>query len=398
MIDHKETPRTDISPWTAEFRDPATETAYRRRNAPFYIRHARFGLGLWGALLLLFVCSDYMNLGTAPGFWILMGMRLTVVAAILAFGLIIGRYPGLVMAGHGMAGLLIFGWTGFFLVFFFLPVNVLPYSIAMVMAMLIGQFVFIPNRVSTGSAAALYAIAGTLACVHLVAGAGPANLTALFMMLLVPSATGLFVCHRFQSEHRRAFAMLLDAERANAELEREIRARKELEAELKRLAATDPLTGLNNRRQYEALFTRELKRVQRYGGVLSLLVIDLDHFKQVNDTYGHSAGDSALQQAAGICRSHLREVDIIGRLGGEEFVVMLPDTALADALVVAERLRQKISAEDFKTPQGRVRLTVSIGVTQCRPGENSIAELIRRADAALYQAKAGGRDRVVARE
>ncbi|MFP4667744.1 MAG: GGDEF domain-containing protein [Desulfosalsimonas sp.] len=396
MTSHQAPHQSDISFWTAEFIDPGTEAAYRRRNAAFNIRQTRFGLGLWGVLLILFIYSDYMNLGPVSGFWILLAMRLTVSAAILVFGVVIGSRPGLVMDGYGISGLLVFGWTGFFLIFFILPASQMPWIIAMVMAMLIGQFVFIPNRVSTGVAAALYAMIGTMVCVHLVAGSGVSGLAGIFLMLLVPVATGLFVCSRFQFEHRRAFAMLVVAESANEELQQQIRAREELEKKLKEQAETDPLTGLCNRRRYEAMFFRELNRIIRYGGSLSLLVLDLDHFKQVNDTHGHSAGDVALQEVASVCSGQLRQVDIIGRLGGEEFVILLPDTGISDAVTVAERLRKAVENMEIPAGSNHSYLTATIGVTEFVPQDQGIEDLVRRADKALYRGKHAGRNRVEA--
>lgn len=394
MTDSQPHLQQDISFWTAEFSDPAVESDYRRRNARFNIRHTRFGLGLWGVLFVLFIYNDYINLGTEQGFWVLLSMRLFVSAVILIFAILIGRRPGLVMNGHGVAGLLIFGWTGFFLIFFFLPAAQMPWIIAMVMAMLIGQYVFIPNRIVPGTAAALYAIAGTMLSVHLVAGSGPSELTGLSLMLLAPAATGLFVCHRFQFESRRSFSMLLVVESANTELQHQIRAREELEAKLKHQAETDPLTGLYNRRRYEDLFLREFHRIQRYGGAMSMLVLDLDHFKQVNDNYGHGAGDIALQEIADICRRKLRQVDIIGRLGGEEFVILLPDTNLSDAVIVSERLRQGIENTEIVAEQTRFNLTATIGAAELTENDHGIKDLVRRADAALYRGKRAGRNRV----
>src|SRR6056297_3558227 len=129
-----------ISQWTAEFIDRETESAYRRRNAPASIRQARYGLGLWAAFLLFFIYPDYLNAGLTGTFWLLLGMRLTLVAAIFGFGLLIARYPGWLMDGRGTALLLVFGWTGFFLLFYLLPEAQLPWVIAMSMALLIGQF------------------------------------------------------------------------------------------------------------------------------------------------------------------------------------------------------------------------------------------------------------------
>jgi len=383
-----------ISKWVAEFSDPATEKAYRSRNAGPMIRQTRFGIGLWAFLLILFIHNDYAYLATSQGFWILLGMRVTVGLAILIFSLRIGRNPDLVMNGWGTAGLLIFGWTGFFLIFFFMPTEQFPWIIAMVMAMLMSQYVFIPNRVSTGTVTAVYAIAGTLVSIYAVAGTETEKLIDLGFVLLVPAATGLFVCHRFQSEHRRVFAMLLTAESANSRLEKEIELRRELEADLKRQAATDPLTGLYNRRRYEALFLQELRRIRRNGGELSLLILDLDHFKQVNDTLGHSAGDVALKEVSDLCRSHLRDIDIIGRLGGEEFVIILPDTSMDAAVIVANRLRLAIENTKIVFKENIFRLTVTIGVAGLTQKDRDIDSLVHRADAALYKGKQAGRNRV----
>ncbi|MFW6052401.1 MAG: GGDEF domain-containing protein [Desulfosalsimonas sp.] len=388
--------QSGISLWTAEFFDPFTEAAYRKRNAGFNIRHTRIGLTLWGVLLILFIYNDYISLGPVSGFWILLGMRLTVSAAIFLFGVVIGRHPGLVMNGYGIAGLLVFGWTGFFLVFFFLPVSQMPWIIAMVMAMLIGQFVFIPNRVLTGLAAALYAMIGSMVSVHLVAGTGSSELVGLFLMLLAPAGTGLFVCRRFQFEHRRSFAMLLAAESANVELQRQIKARKELEKKLKEQAETDPLTGLYNRRRYEIMFIREFQRVRRYGGSMSVLVLDLDHFKRINDTYGHGAGDVVLQELADLSRRQLRQVDIIGRLGGEEFIIMLPDTGISEAVTVAERLRKDIESTEIIVGKNRLYITATIGAAELVKEDQGIDNLVRRADSALYRGKREGRNRVEA--
>lgn len=387
----------DISRLSAEFADPETETEYRRRNAAVHIRQTRFGLALWAILLALFIYADYASLGPSESFYLLFAMRLTSCTAIVVFGIFIGRHPALVTSGYGISALLVFGWTGFYMVFFLMPQDQLPWIIATVMAMLIGQFVFIPNRVATGAIAGLYAIVGSMISVRLVAGTDPANLISLGLMLLVPAANGLFVLHRFQFDRRHWFAMLLRAEEANDELKRQIEERKKLEAELKYLAETDPLTGLNNRRRYEALFEQERKRTRRYGNHLSLFVLDLDLFKNINDTHGHATGDTVLQQTAALCRRHLRESDIIGRLGGEEFVALLPDTHLSGAVRVAERIREKIAEMAFVSEEDGVRfhVTATIGVAELGPEDRNADDMIRRADGALYRGKNAGRNRVV---
>ncbi len=178
------------------------------------------------------------------------------------------------------------------------------------------------------------------------------------------------------------------------ELTDEIARRGELEAELKRLAATDPLTGAANRRHFHAEATRELARSRRYGRPLALLMLDIDHFKKINDTYGHGAGDEVLRALVGLCHAKLRGQDILGRLGGEEFAILAPECPPERGVVLAERLCRKLAEVRVETEQGAVSFTVSIGVTDCPP-EAPIEDHLERADKALYRAKSEGRNRVV---
>lgn len=167
-----------------------------------------------------------------------------------------------------------------------------------------------------------------------------------------------------------------------------------LHAELQKVAITDPLTGLYNRRGLLELGRREIERFERFGTPLSAIMLDIDHFKQVNDTYGHSVGDQVLRGLADRCRTLVRLVDILGRYGGEEFVVVLPETDLFQAAAVAERLRRAIEEQPFETEQGPITITTSLGVSRARQNLSSLVGLIEQTDAALYQAKQNGRNRV----
>jgi len=173
------------------------------------------------------------------------------------------------------------------------------------------------------------------------------------------------------------------ADRANAALQ----AANE---ELNRLATTDSLTGAWNRRRLEETLVNEMARLQRYGHPLSLMVIDVDYFKQFNDLHGHAAGDQVLARLAAVVQLTLRATDSLARWGGEEFVVLTPNEGLSAAALLAERLRETIAGTEFPA---LARITVSIGVAECLPGE-SWAQWFERADAALYRAKAGGRNQV----
>ncbi|WP_240455572.1 GGDEF domain-containing protein [Halomonas faecis] len=165
------------------------------------------------------------------------------------------------------------------------------------------------------------------------------------------------------------------------------------EARLRRLSDTDALTGLANRRKLIARLDEETSLCSRHGTPLSLMLIDLDHFKRVNDTWGHLQGDQVLIELAKLCRQLLRQEDTMGRLGGEEFAVVLPLTPMVRGYPLAERLRQQIAEHDFGIPLGAV--TVSIGLAEYRLGEPRDS-LIERADASLYAAKREGRNRVIA--
>lgn len=175
------------------------------------------------------------------------------------------------------------------------------------------------------------------------------------------------------------------------------RQRHELEADLERQARCDALTGLANRRQFIDIAGKELARVARHGGALSVLMLDLDRFKTINDTYGHLVGDQVLQRFAEICRTALREMDLAARLGGEEFAVLLPGSTLPAAVEVAERLRQAALVERMPLAQGQaLQFSVSIGVASLSGQESDIDTLLNHADHALYEAKAQGRNRVCA--
>ena len=158
-------------------------------------------------------------------------------------------------------------------------------------------------------------------------------------------------------------------------------------------ATTDALTGLANHGTFHTALGDAFARAARYGGALSLVVIDLDHFKAVNDTFGHLAGDAALAAVGAILREHAREADVVGRIGGEEFGWLMPETGIEGAVEAAERLRRAIASAPVCGPMG---LTTSLGVTCRMPRDQDAEHLFRRADAALYRAKQGGRDRVVA--
>lgn len=175
----------------------------------------------------------------------------------------------------------------------------------------------------------------------------------------------------------------------------DITERKAFEKRLIDMATRDELTGLVNRREFFTLGHHEEERAKREGHVVSVMMVDADYFKKVNDTYGHATGDDVLRNLADNCRKIFRKTDVVGRYGGEEFSVILPGAAEDMAKVIAERLRSSVAESKVPSDKGDVTYTVSIGIA-CASGKDvHIEELLDRADRALYTAKAQGRNRAI---
>jgi diguanylate cyclase (GGDEF)-like protein/PAS domain S-box-containing protein len=175
----------------------------------------------------------------------------------------------------------------------------------------------------------------------------------------------------------------------------DITDRKKLENELKQLAITDSLTGANNRRQFMERGQIEMLRAKRYNRPMALLMIDIDHFKRINDNYGHGVGDMVLKALVKQCQSVLRETDIFGRIGGEEFAAVLVETKPEKGIQVAERIRTTLEKTNMKTESGRIRITISIGLTGLKESDQDLDSIVKRADRAMYKAKNAGRNKVV---
>ncbi len=176
----------------------------------------------------------------------------------------------------------------------------------------------------------------------------------------------------------------------------DITKRKKMEKDLEKLATTDSLTGAKNRRSFLQFFEQELSRSQRYGHNLALLMMDIDHFKNINDTYGHDTGDKVLKLLVAEAHSILRGTDMFSRWGGEEFIVLLPESHDHQASAVAERLRDNLSKIDISTDGGAlIRFTVSIGMTVVENKDDLLNDIVKKVDKALYMAKKQGRNRVV---
>ncbi|MDX1588776.1 MAG: diguanylate cyclase [Oleiphilaceae bacterium] len=178
------------------------------------------------------------------------------------------------------------------------------------------------------------------------------------------------------------------------DLQREVESRKKLEYQLRYLARHDELSGMPNRRYFMQRGDTELNRARRYHNPVSLVLVDLDHFKRINDQHGHKAGDEVIQAFAALCQKTLREQDMAARIGGEEFVLLLPETGLDGARTLAERLREELAGTAIRAAGADIPVTASMGVVEALPETEALGSLLARADRALYRAKGEGRNRV----
>lgn len=159
---------------------------------------------------------------------------------------------------------------------------------------------------------------------------------------------------------------------------------------MQRLATTDDLTGISNRRHFFRVAEREFERSRRFGTPLSAVLIDLDGFKQINDTYGHAAGDEALSEIARLLRAHARSVDTVARLGGDEFALLLPQTDASGGRVLVERLQRKVAGQRLETATGAFRVSFSVGIADLHDGADDVGDLLMQADASMYEDKRNG--------
>lgn len=216
-------------------------------------------------------------------------------------------------------------------------------------------------------------------------------------IVLFFSLANLYGCYHvitFNRIRRGEFYAVVEQQRLNSILEREISIRQEAEKKLIRLSTVDDLTGVYNRRYFIELFEMERKSAVRYKRPLSLLLIDVDHFKKVNDTYGHDTGDIVLQSLTKLIYEAIRETDVLARFGGEEFIILLPETSLKMAIRGAKRICQIVEENPIIFSEGTLQTTVSIGAATINEQYNSVDEIIKGADLALYRAKESGRNQV----
>lgn len=387
------TDRYRIARLWAEFVDSRVEEAYRSHMQPLLARQLRVALWVWGGLLLAFGLLDLQALGWSPTFYILLACRTVQAAMVFLLALLLHRRPHWATVGYAVTALEIIGFVLFLPIYILRP-EAATFAVGVLGLMLLAMFLFVPNRLKFTLLAATTGALLMLFCILWNGRSAEVVMGAVFILAL-PIITGFFAAKHLQIIQRRQFAMFNQVRKANRELKKEMERRRLLEEELKRQATTDPLTGLFNRRQYEMLFRRERERCRRQGTSICVAMGDLDQFKRLNDEMGHDSGDIALQHVARLFISHLREGDVVGRFGGEEFIILLPDTDVAEAAKVIERLRRELESNPVPLQDRSWPLTVTFSVSAVLDNEKDIVETLRRVDGGLYQGKRQGRNQVV---
>lgn len=380
-----------IAPWTAEFVHPGVEADYRRRAARVTSRQGIVALALSSLAFLVFIVSDFLDVGRSDSMEILAAVRGgTALAGLLALAWLSHR-PMAATTGVAVSLFEIVAFAAFGIVIEIRQIS-LELGAVNALAMLAAVYFFLPNRAIQTMAIGLTATVAYLASVWLLGGGAerPSVFIDVALLMAFLNGFGAIGAWRLSRLPREEYRLIARAAQANTQLAEEIAKRGRLERKLTRQASTDALTGLTNRRRYVERTLEELQQARRTRRPVSVLVLDIDFFKRINDRHGHAAGDRALRGVSAVLRRELRNTDLLARYGGEEFAVTLPDTDADGALAIAERLRTAIETGSQLSP---VAVTVTIGVAAAAPDE-SLDSVLSRADQALYSGKEAGRNRV----
>jgi diguanylate cyclase (GGDEF)-like protein len=392
MMDHKE---ISLLSWTGDFSTRGWEEEFQAAQLKSRAARIRVICIVTGIAYLAAAYPNYLILGPSAGFFFVLAMRMLAFAAgmtnfylasnekhhhVLPFTM--AGYMLLIGASESIELLALAGLA---------PMEGVPFTVIIVLI----YYAFLPLRLLPSAFAA---IGTSVMFILAMAWGTPSSLsyvilTALFFVLA--NTFGIYFLISYGRSQRNEFRALCEERQANKLLHEEISLRKEIEKRLLELATTDELTGVSNRRHFFNMSRRELNRAYRHHLPLSVLMIDADDFKSINDQLGHEAGDLTLQALADACLHELRQEDLFGRLGGEEFGACLPDTSMEQALIVAERMRQSVEDLEVETGSGTARVTISIGVSSKGEDNLDLAQLLSKADRELYRAKGAGRNIVV---
>jgi len=339
---------------------------------------ATIAVAVWLLLSIFFIPSDYLIFGPSSQFYMLLAGRGVALLVSLPLVLVLNRtrdlkvYNRALITALAVAVLLVLMADS-------RRTNEFQGQAAIDVVLLISIYLVVPNPLAIRAGLALVFTAASLIFLF-TKNVSPLAINAVVAAHFAVNVLGFVISTRLYNLRRVQFKTQIEEQQAREEL--------------RRLATTDSLTGLDNRRALIQRGLEEFGRSRRYSRPYSILIMDIDHFKEVNDSYGHAAGDEVLREFARQVLNRMRKQDTFGRLGGEEFAMLLPETRLSDAVNVSERLRHMCAETEFPADGSHVRITLSIGLVERTEADTSFDQLQKRADEMLYRAKQRGRNNV----
>lgn len=392
-VDKIEVRQGALLDWRTEFRNAALESRYRRSMCLHDAQQLRHTMWIIATTFILFIIADHILLKSGGVLLVLTSIRCLVALSCLLLVGFVDQRPAIAHQPLPLNLVYFIILSGLLLTIYLRPGYTSLHISSLVVANLT-IYLLIPNRLPWVLFWNGFLNAGFL-LVTLWKPLEPGMLVSSVLILALANLMGWLTFSQLNRLQRRQFALLIEEREINRKLQIEMDERSLLEAQLRQMASTDPLTGIANRRHFFELAERELKRTARDGTPLSISMVDIDLFKTLNDRHGHAIGDLVLTSVADCCASVLRDTDLIGRYGGEEFVIALPRADLETAYAIAERLRYKVSVLELPMLKEDKNLSVTVGISQVEPGETQLHLALQRADAALYAGKARGRNCVV---
>jgi diguanylate cyclase (GGDEF)-like protein len=381
---------------SAEFVDPDVEASFREANVDADARRLRTVLAFGAVIAPIFSIPDFIHQGATTTNLAILGTQSAVAAVALWVLLRTYRRPESVLADRPITAVATLAMVSALVSLSLRPAQTTFVQVTFcILAAAI--FMIVPIRYVAGLIVTTVGLAGIVTISLVLAPPERRSDFKVVMGLVSLVVVCGWAGNSLARNRRVGHANLLHERWSNERLTDEIARREVLEGELTWLADHDTLTNVLNRRAFIDQAGRLMDRARRTGEKVSVLMIDADLFKTINDDFGHHVGDEAIRAIAKLCTLNVRSGDLVGRLGGEEFAVVMPTVDLRVAEQVAARLCEQVALHRIEHPNGPVSFTISIGVTECSltPGD-TIHDALRRADRAMYKAKAAGRNRVIA--
>lgn len=377
---------------TAEFARPQTEQDFRLFIRDRWAKDTRFAIYIAAVFYLAFAITDYMAMHGQAQYLIVLSIRLSVCILGLAFAYVADRYADRLVNGILPTLFELVAMAAFITLTFMRPYAIGWHGMSM-MIMLYGAYVFIPNRFPAVVLVGVSSSVAFLSAATFTLELGLDEFARLFVLLVVTNVLAAMANYRQSKLMREEYREHVVLKCANARLQSSIDERLRLEKALRQRAEIDDVTGIANRSAFFEHVNKRLAGEEGGNEPLSALLLDIDYFRQINGTYGHVRSDEVLRALVSVCRSKLEKGQMMARLGGEEFVVLLPGVELADARNLAEEILEECQRTPVAMGDVYVHFTVSIAVVLHRGGEPFSATL-RRADETMAAAKYRGRNRV----